>query len=59
MESLIGKTEEDAVKEIEAAGFLSRVKWRNDTSLKVAKDLRSDRVNLYIKNRKVLVATIG
>ena len=57
--SVVGMSEDDAVKAIEAAGYTSRVVERDGKSFPVTMDVRGDRINLTIADGKVTKATVG
>jgi hypothetical protein len=57
--TLIGLTEEEAVKLLKEKNIVSRVIQRETESFLVSMDLRDDRVNLKIKEGKVIEAKIG
>ena len=58
-QKLVGLTEEAAVRKIKEAGFRARIRERDGEHFLGTCDLRSDRVNLYIKDGKVASASIG
>ncbi len=56
---LVGKTEVDAIKEIEAAGFEARVTRRDTDVVGGIHNMSRSRVNLEIDDGVVTVANIG
>ena len=56
---LVGKPEADAVREIEAAGFVARVKRRDVQPQRGDNAVNKNRINLHIENGMVTKAYIG
>lgn len=56
---LIGKTEKQAEKILNKDKVYYRIVCRDGISFWVTQDLRDDRVNLNIKNNKIIEAYIG
>lgn len=56
---LIGKTEQEAEKILNKDKVYFRIVCRDGISFWVTQDIREDRINLNIKNNKVIEAYIG
>lgn len=56
---LIGKTEQEAEKILNKDKIYYRIVCRDSISFWVTQDIRTDRINLNIKNNKVIDAYIG
>lgn len=59
VDSVLGKTEEEAKLLASSSGFSTRVVQRDDEKFVVTMDLRFDRLNLYIENNIVIKSNIG
>lgn len=59
IESLIGKTEDEAKKMIMDNGYDYRETFRDGAHYMVTDDFRLDRVNLDIENCKIIKADLG
>lgn len=57
--SVVGMSEDDALKAISDAGLTSRVVARDGEEFPVTMDLQPDRINLTIDDAKVTKATVG
>ena len=57
--SVVGMSEDDAVKAIHDAGYTSRVVERDGEKFPVTMDLQPERINLTVKDGKVTQATVG
>ena len=57
--SVVGMSEDDAVKAIHDAGYTSRVVERDGEKFAVTMDLQPDRINLTVTDDKVTKATVG
>jgi Flp pilus assembly protein TadD len=57
--SVVGMSEDDAVKAIKDAGYTSRVVERDGEKFAVTMDLQPDRINLTIRDDTVTKATVG
>ena len=57
--SVVGMSEDDAVKAIRDAGYTSRVVERDGEKFPVTMDLQPERINLTVKDGKVTQATVG
>ena len=56
---LVGLSESEAIKRIEANGMRARITWKDGRTFMGTTDARRDRVNLHIKDGKVIKAYIG
>lgn len=59
VDSVLGKTEEEAKLLASSSGFSTRVVQRDEEKFLVTMDLRFDRLNLYIENKIVTKSNIG
>ncbi|OGZ94910.1 MAG: hypothetical protein A3H69_04260 [Candidatus Sungbacteria bacterium RIFCSPLOWO2_02_FULL_47_9] len=56
---LVGLSESEATERIKAVGMRARIMWKDGQAHEGTCDARSDRVNLHIKDGKVIKAYIG
>ena len=56
---VVGMTLEEATKLIEGDGFISRVVEKDGEFYPITAELRQDRINLSLKDNKVVNATVG